>query len=202
MAAGKKHTLIIYHRTMDRLWRPVLLLSFALFALWRFGSALTHLYRPQIGPLVLAAAVYTGGFGLFAWLARGRGYVRAFDDYLLIASPFFRFKTSFERFRGVRSVDFHRLFELRNLSWTEERYTAPMIGKTAVVVRLSRYPLSLGLLSAFFHRYLFSPKDTELVLLVHDWMGFSVELDSRYNDFRQRRRRRLKPTGFQRGVSS
>ncbi|HUF37465.1 MAG TPA: hypothetical protein VMN57_02990 [Anaerolineales bacterium] len=186
---------------MDRLWPGTLAFGLLLLTMWRFGEAFTDLYRPELAGLVLAAGVYATLLGLFALLARRMGYVRAFDRYLLIATPFFRFKTSYERLRGVRSVDFHRLFDLEDLSWAQERYIAPLIGSTAVVVRLTGYPVSTGVLGIFFQRYLISQKDTELVFVVPDWMGFSVELDSRYNKYRQARGMRKRTGGFQRGVS-
>ena len=201
MAAGKKHILVMYRRTMDRLWPGSLALGLLLLALWRYGSAFTDLYRPELNGLILVAGVYATGIGLFALLARRMGYVRAYDRFLLVATPFFRFKTSYQRLRGVRSVDIHRLFDLEDLSWTEERYVAPMIGSTAVVVKLTRYPISTGVLEKFFQKYLLSPQDTELVFVVPDWMSFSVELDSRYNEYRQYRSARKHGRGFQRGIS-
>jgi hypothetical protein len=102
---------------------------------------------------------------------------------------------------GVRSADFHRLFDLEGLSWAQERYIGPVIGKTAVVVKLTRYPISTKVLERFLPRYYLSPQDTELVFVVPDWMSFSVELDSRYNKYRQIKGARRKTRGFQRGVS-
>jgi hypothetical protein len=186
MAAGKKHTLVIYNRTMDRLWRGTIVLALELIVLWWFGKAFTSLYRPEIAPIMIGAAGYATAFGLFAFFVRNKGYVRAFDDYLLVATPFYRFKTSYKRIRGIRSVDFHRLFTVEDRPWAERRYSRPMIGETAVVVKLKKYPVSPNLINAFFHTYLINPGETELVLLVPDWMDLSVELDSRYNKYRQR----------------
>lgn len=186
---------------MDRLWAITLLLGLALFALWYFGEAVTTYYRPELDFFFLFAAIYTTGLGLFALLARHMGYVRAFDSYLLVASPFFRFKTSYRRIRGISCTDFHRLYDLSDLSWTEERYVEPLIASTAVVVTLSDYPISPGVMGYFFTKYLVSPKDRALVFVVPDWMALSVELDSRYNEYRQRQRSRKQRRGFQRGLS-
>ena len=185
---------------MDRLWPGSLALGLLLLTLWRYGPAFTTFYRPGLSSLILAAGLYATFLGLFALFARRMGYVRAFDRYLLVATPFFRFKTSYKRLRGVRSVDFHRLFDLEGLSWAQERYIGPMIGETAVVVKLSKYPLSTGILENFLQKYYFSPQDTELVFIVPDWINFSVELDSRYNEFRENQGARKKARGFQRGV--
>ena len=192
MNKGKKHTLLIYYRTMDRLWRGTSLLSLELFAIWWFGTAMTEFYRPQLDPLLFGAAGFAAALSLFAFLSRRMGYVRAFDNHILVATPFFRFKTSYKRIRGVQSAEFHRLFPLENLSWAEDRYIAPMVGETAVVIKLKDYPVSPKLLGLFFHRYLISPRGTELVLMVPDWMALSVELDSRYANYQQRMAARAK----------
>lgn len=186
MEKGKKHTLLFYHRTMDRLWRGTAVLSLELFFLWWFGSAFTALYRPQLDPVLLGAAGYSAVLSLFAFLTRRMSYVRASENFLLVATPFFRFKTSYKRIKGVRSVEFHRLYSPANLSWAEDHYTAPMIGETAVVIKLKDFPVSPGLLGLFFPKFLVSEKETELVLLVPDWMAFSLELDSRYAAYQQR----------------
>lgn len=199
MTAGRKHPLIIYSRTMSRLWFLAMFFGLEMLALWKFKSAFSDTYRPELDLLLLFAGLYGCGLGLFALLGRRMSYIRAFDRYFLVATPLFRFKTSYRRVRGVRATDFHRLFELNHLSWAEERYTQTMIGRSAVVVNLVDYPVSPRLAGLFFHRYLFSPKGTELVLLVPDWMALSVELDSRYNDYRQRRRAQKQASGFQRG---
>jgi hypothetical protein len=40
-----------------------------------------------------------------------------------------------------------------------------------------------------------------MVFVVPDWMSFSVELDSRYNKYRQERQARKQARGFQRGTN-
>ncbi len=176
----------MYDRTMDRLWRGTLLLGLGIFAVWWFGGNLTTYYRPQIDPILLGAAGFMTAFGIFAFLARKMGYVRVFDNYFLVATPFFRFKTSFKRVRDIRTAEFHRVFDLEGLRWAEDQYTGPLIGKTAVVVRLKSYPVSERILRMFFQHYMFSPQETELVLLVDDWMALSLEFDSRYTMYQQR----------------
>jgi hypothetical protein len=126
--------------------------------------------------------------------------VRAFDRYLLIVSPFFRFKTSYKRLRGVRTTDFYRVFDVEKLSWAQERYLEPLIGSTVVAIRLSDFPLPPRLINLFFRNFLISQEGTEMVLMVPEWMSLSVELDSRYNDYNEARRARRSKPGFQRGV--
>jgi hypothetical protein len=190
----------MYRQMMGRFWPWTFVLGLLLLAMWYFGPAFTTLYRPGLNWLLLAAGGYAAALGLFALFARRMGYVRAYDRFLLVATPFFRFKTSYERLRGIRSVDFHRLFDLEGLSWSQMKYVEPMIGSTAVVVRLAKYPVSANVLAYFFSKYFFSPQDTEMVFVVPDWMSFTVELDSRYNKYRQERQARKQVRGFQRGA--
>ena len=42
---GKRFPLLMYRRTMDRVWGITLILGLALLALWWYGSAFTALYR-------------------------------------------------------------------------------------------------------------------------------------------------------------
>ncbi len=197
--AGKKHILLLYHRTMDRLWGITLVLGLVLVALWWFGGAFTDLLHPGNAALVLAAAGIALAVGVFAFLARRMGYVQAHADYFVLATPFFRLKTSYRRVRSIRTTEFFRLFDVDNLKWSEESYLKPFVGESTVVVGLTDYPVSPRVIKLFFPNYILSPKGTEYVLLVPEWMGLSVELDSRYNEYRQRNRRRQEKQGFQRG---
>ena len=185
---------------MDRLWAPSLLFGLLVLGIWRYQAAVTGFYRPEHDLLFLGGGVYASLFGLFAFFARNMGYVRPFERYLLVATPFFRFKTSYKRLRGVRSTDFYRIFDVEHLTWAHERYITPIIGATVVVVKLSKYPLSTRLLQSFFGKFFLSPQDSELVFIVPDWLSLSVELDSRYNGYRDERRARKQQSGFQRGA--
>ena len=185
---------------MDRLWFPTLAFGLLMLSLWRYEHAFTPYYRPEYDWLFLIAGYYGVMLGLFALLARRMSYVRPFDRYLLITTPFFRFKTSYKRLRGVRTTDFYRVFDLENLGWAQERYLEPLMGATVVVLRLSKYPLSERVIGMFFRNYLLAPGGSELVLVVPDWMSLSVELDSRYNEYRETQRARRSRTGFQRGI--
>ncbi len=197
---GEKHILLLYHRTMDRLWGITFLLGLVLFALWRFEVSFTSLWRPEIKGLVYTAAGIAVAIGIFAFFARRMGYVRAFADYILIATPFFRFRTSYRRVKNIRTTEFYRLFDLENLSWREENYVRPFLGETAVVLNLKDFPLSPAIMRLFLPKYFLSPKGKEIVLLVRDWMGLSVELDSRFSEFRQRVKLKKRSRGFQRGM--
>jgi hypothetical protein len=54
-----------------------------------------------------------------------------------------------------------------------------------VVLELSSYPLSPGLLRLFLAPQMFSRQLTGLVLIIPDWMTFSAELDSLVDEWRR-----------------
>jgi len=195
--------MLFYRRTMDRLWGITVILGFELFAVWWYGSNLIRQFRPGIDALILYASIYTLTLGWFAFVARWMAYVRAFPDYLLIATPFFRFRTSYRRVLEIRPTEFHRLFDPDNFSWADEQYLRSFVGQTSIVINLREFPIRPGLLRLFFPAQFFSPQSTGFVLVVSDWMGLSVEIDSRMGEWRQKqieRSRMAKRTpGFQRG---
>lgn len=184
---------------MDRLWGISLLFGLVLFALWWFGRGFTLFFRSEIELLIQVSAVFVTTVAIFAFFARRMGYVRAYSDYLLIATPFFRFKTSYRRVHEVRTIEYHNLLKTEKLSWTENSYLKPFLGETSVVVRLRAFPLSPVLLKLMLPKQMIDSETTSLILLVSDWMALSLEIDSRYNIWRQITRRKQTRFGFQRG---
>ena len=198
---GKRHSLLLYRRTMDRLWGITVLLGLVLFALWWYGRDFTLFYRPGlVETLVLLAAVLSLGVGIFAFVARFLSFVQPNEDHLLIATPFFRLKTSYRRVVEVRSIEFRMIVPFDRLSWAYRTYLDPFIGETVVVVRLRSYPVPPWVLKLFFPRFMLFPEAPGFVLVVPDWMKLSVELDSRYSGWRQRLAPRPRVPGFQRGM--
>jgi len=126
--------------------------------------------------------------------------VQANADHLVIRTPFINLKTSYKRIIEVRSTEFHKLFNPEQFSWAERTYLDPFIGDTAVVVNLREYPMSPNFLKFFFSKFMFSPRDKGFVIMVPDWMAFSLELDSRYSTYQQKHSPRPVGMGFQRGT--
>jgi len=197
---GTKHLLLFYNRTMDRLWGITLFLGLTLFALWWFEDSFTSYYRPELKPLIYTAAIVTTVIGVFAYLARGMGYVQALDTHFVIGTPFFRFRTPYGRVRNISTTEFFRVVDRKTLSWANYNYLKPYFGNTVVVVSLRRFPVSPGILQLFFQKHLIKPKQKTIILLVPNWMSLSVELDSRYSEYRQRVRAKKKNRGFKRGM--
>jgi hypothetical protein len=177
--AGKRHTLLIYRRAMNRLW--VVTLAMGLFLgivwVWMWFSE-SPLLSPagEIGVLAGSiVALLVAGFALFGSYA---AYAQPRRDHLRVVTPFLRFSISYRRVRSVHPASFQQLFPPHQASWAQESFLEPFYGKTAVVVGLSAYPMSPRALKIFLAPQMFSPQGKGFVFLVPDWMDFSTELDS------------------------
>ncbi|MCB9134923.1 MAG: hypothetical protein H6636_05830 [Anaerolineales bacterium] len=199
---GKRYPFLMYRRTMDRLWGITLILGLAILALWWFGSGFTLLYRSGwVDTLILIAWLVSLGISALAFFGRYLSYVQPNADHLLIRTPFIKLRVSYKRIIEVRSSDFHKIFDPETFSWAEVNYLDPFIGDTAVVVNLREYPLSRDFLKFFFPKHFFSPRDKGFIIMVPDWMAFSLELDSRYSSYQQKHSPRPDGIGgFQRGM--
>jgi hypothetical protein len=198
---GKRFPFLMYRRTMDRLWGITLFLGLALLALWWYGGSFTALYRTGwLDTLILAAWIICLGVSAVAFFGRYLSYVQPNADHLVIRTPFIKLKVSYKRIIQVHTTDFHKLFDPEQFSWAERTYLDPFIGDTAVVINLREYPVSPNIMKLFFSKFIFSPRDKGFVIMVPDWMAFSVDLDSRYSSYQQKHSPRPVGMGFQRGM--
>jgi hypothetical protein len=89
-----------------------------------------------------------------------------------------RLNISYKRIRKTTATEMRHLFSLKSMSgWVRDIFS-PLANSTAVVIELSAYPVSPGLLRLFLSRFFFKDKTPHLVILVKDWMRFSAELES------------------------
>lgn len=199
---GKRYPFLMYRRTMDRVWGITLMLGLALLALWWYGPGFTRLYRTGwVDSMILVGWLVAFGVSAIAFFGRYLSYVQPNADHLVVRTPFIKLKVSYKRIIEVRSSDFHKIFDPETFSWAEVNYLDPFIGDTAVVVALREYPLPINFLKFFFPKFFFSPRDKGLIIMVPDWMAFSLELDSRYSSYQQRHSPRPQGMGgFQRGL--
>lgn len=198
---GKRYPFLMYRRMMDRVWGITLLLGLALLGLWWYGSAFTELYRGGwVDTMIMVSWIVALGVSAIAFFGRFLSYVQANVDHFVIRTPFFKLKVSYKRIIEVRSTEFHKLFDAENFSWAERTYLDPFIGDTAVVINLREYPISPDILKFFFPKFIFSPRDKGFVIMVPDWMAFSLDLDSRYSSYQQKHSPRPQGLGFQRGT--
>ena len=176
---GRRHPLLIYRRTMDRLWTATLTLGMILLALWTWTwfSPMRLLYAQESNWLIAAACVLLT-FTAFAFFGRKVAYVQVYSDHLRLVTPFLRTHISYRRIYKAHPAEFKRLYPPTKASWAQDRLLSPFYGKTAVVLELKGYPLPRFLLKLFLAPQMFLPQGDGLVLLVPDWMAFSTELDS------------------------
>jgi hypothetical protein len=173
---GRRHFLILYQRTMNRLWPSTFLLGLLLIAMWWWSGDIFPSLAYPFDPLVLAGGIILEVFALLIFLIRNMAYVQAGQDNLRVITPFLRLKISYRRVRIVRPVEFQQLFPPQKAGWAQRRFLQPFYGQTVLVVDLHDYPLRPGLLRLFLHRTMFSPQGKGLVFVVKDWMGLSTEL--------------------------
>lgn len=184
---GKRHPLLLYRRTMDRLWRYTFPLGLILAVAWAytFWSGEPVFANPTAEVWLFVGACLTLAFSLFALLTRSMAYVRAYPAHLAVVTPFLRLNIAYRRVNAVRSASLQQIFPPARAGWAERSYLTPFYAKTGVVVDLNRFPLAPGLLRLFLPAQMFARQSTGLVLLVADWMSLSTELDSMLGVWRQ-----------------
>ncbi len=175
---GKRHSLLIYRRTMDRLWGPTILLGLILMVVW----GLLRVQNVKVLDTentfwLLAGAVVSLAFGLFAFFARNMAYVQPRRDHLRLVTPFLRLNIAYSRIRSSHPSNFFQLFPPSNTGWASRRVLEPFYGKTVVVVELTGYPISPIFLRLFLPEIMFSRRSEGFVLVVPDWMEFSTDLE-------------------------
>lgn len=192
--AGKKHPLLFYRDTMQRLWRTSVLLDIVLWITWWFASERLSVWMKNFiwygATLVLAIAI-------FSRLVRNMGYAQAKATHLLLATPFLRLKISYQRIVSARPMEFVQLFSPKRMNWADKRFAQPYFRKTILAVILKGYPMSKALLRLFFPKFIFHPKEKSgFVLVVPDWIALSTEIDSFQNSARESKSRRSRNIGM------
>ena len=174
--AGKKHQLLPYKHTMQRLWRMAFVADIVLWTTWWvLGLEMTRM----MADFIWYGAVVTLGIALFAFVAQRMGYVQAKTDILLVAMPLFRLKISYQRLESSHPVELVQIFSPRIMRWADKRFMRPYFTKTVVAVVLNDYPISKMILKMFLPKYAFHPQENAgLIFIVKDWMDLSTEIDN------------------------
>jgi len=189
---GKRHILLTYQRAMERLWKAAFVLGFVLTIIWwqaNLGSNLLN--QNSRNAWLFVGAVVSVGFALFAFIARNMCYIQPHPNHLRIATPFLRLNVSYQRFRFVHPVEFHKIFPPGDMEWGRRKFLDPFWGKTAIAVDLNAYPVSPMLLRLFLPAIIFHPRMKAFIFLVESWLDFSTELDSFYGAWQDRNSRKL-----------
>ena len=178
--AGNRHILLMYRRSWNRLWKPILLLGILLgFIWWQAGTAQTVFVQNANNLWVLAGSVICLLVGLFALVARNMSYVQPLARHFRIVTPFMKLNVAYQRVRTIRPVDMVQIFPPDKQSWAKQRFLAPLYRYTGLAIELKGYPLSRIALRLFFPPQFFLPQATGFVLVVSEWMKLSTELDTR-----------------------
>jgi hypothetical protein len=178
--AGKRHSLLLYTRMMDRWWPPIFLIGAGMLALawWRYQDLYVRLTAP-LQWMVL------GGVGALAILAsllmlvlRKSAYVRAYGDHFVLATPLLRMNISYRRIRRTATASMAVLFPPGRMPLLQRETIEPLLNRTAVVVELNALPMPRSALRLFLSPFFFKDQTPHIVILVNDWMRFSTELES------------------------
>lgn len=177
--AGRRYTLLIYERMLNRWWPATLTMGLALLALswavYRQPGAQFEAWR-WLGLLGLSGFVLL--VSIFLFTIRKSAYVQPFSDHLRIVTPFLRLNISYRRLRRSSTAEMRALFPPGRLSGWKREIIAPLAGKTAVILELNAYPVSPTTLRFFLSPFFFKDNTPHFVILVDDWMRFSTEMES------------------------
>ncbi|MBN1147721.1 MAG: hypothetical protein JXA78_10735 [Anaerolineales bacterium] len=183
---GVRHPLLLYRRSMGRVWKATFALGLVTAVVGWF-SLLEEITILGFSSILWLFAIVVLSFAVsgFAFLARYLAYVRVHPGYFSVVTPFLRFKISFRRMRSVHPVLMQQVFPKTEAHWAQRNFLQPFYGKTALIMELQSYPMKLWLLKLFLPAPMFSPRSTGFVWLVPDWMKLSTELDSAHGAWLQ-----------------
>jgi hypothetical protein len=174
----KRYQLIIYERTVKRwlsatFWLGVFLLGFGTGAWFMLPSMpVNQIY------LLWGAGVFSILVTLILFFLRKRSYVELLKDRMDVVTPFLRVRILFKSIKRTYTSEMTVLFPNKKLHGQRREILAPFLNKSAIVVVLTKYPISAGILHTFLSPFFFIDKTPHFVLLVDNWMDFSTELES------------------------
>jgi len=185
--SGRRHLLILYKYMLDRWWKATLTIGLVLLALASGLGGLPFLMPrstlPGVDDWTLWGLTGAGGFAIFLTIflacIRKSAYVQAFSDHLRLFTPFLRLNISYKHIRRTYSSEMGQLFPWENMGAWKRELVRPLAAKTAVVLELTRFPVSQAALRLFVSPFFFPDKTPRLALLVPDWIALSTELESR-----------------------
>ncbi len=178
--AGKKYSLVIYTRMIDRWWPALFILGLALIALaWPFYQ---DVYKRLAEPWRWMTMAGLGAFvilvSLMMLIMRKSAYVQPFGDHLKLATPLLRLNISYRRIQRSTTATMSSLFPPKSMKGMRRDILQPLANMTAVVIELNAFPMSPSVLRLFLSPFFFKDKSPHFVILVSNWMAFSTELES------------------------
>jgi len=177
---GRRYPLLIYREALDRLWPEIFWMGAGLLGLSLLGRFVfpgrgdawrwEWLMGLSVAPFVVA---------LFLFVIRGVAYIQPQSTHLRFVTPILRFNISYKRLRKYTASEMRGIFppSKKIRGWKRE-VVGKFASKTALVLELSGWPLSPGLVKFFLSPLFFRDNTPHFVILVNDWMRLSSEIDS------------------------
>lgn len=174
----RKHRLLFYQHSMDRLSVKLLLLSLIFWVGWWYAP-LIPLFRPPQDGFLFWGALFTSLILLISLFLRSRAFVQVQTKQLLIKYPFFRLRIPYSLVKGVRMVEMKKALQGTRLSFSNRRFVKPYHQTIVATLHLLDYPKPERWLHLFLPRYIFLGRGKGFILHITYWMDFNVEVDSR-----------------------
>ncbi len=165
---------------LDRWWPALLLIGLGLVALaWPFYN---DLYVRLTAPWKWKTMAVLGGVVILVSLLmlalHKSAYVRPMSDHLVLATPFLHMNISYRRIRKASTASIGSLFPPKSVKGLRRDIIEPFWSSNAVVLDLTALPIGMSTLRLFLSPFFFKDNTPHIVVLVKDWMRFSMELDS------------------------
>lgn len=186
---GDRYPLLLYRHLISRYRLPSLLLAVFLLgtAALQQQEIITMPRDDSFGWLfsggVVAMAVW-----LMTLVAPGFSYIQPRADHLRVQTPIYRLKISYRRIHGTRPVEVGKVYFRGTPKRRELKALQPFLGETALMLDLIGWPLSPIAMRLFLHRYMLSPDQPGLVLMVREWMTLSKQLSSFIDRYQESQR--------------
>jgi hypothetical protein len=180
-----RYRLLLYNRFLGRYRILSFLIFVALLVSWfAISTKLFVLPFTNISGLFLSGAILFFGFWLFTILGPLLAFAQAHDEHLLLQTPLYRLRIPYQQILNTRPVEVRKIFPPSSLSVGQHSLLKPYFQQTALAIDLQGLPPPNFALRLFFHRFIFSPESTGIILLVDDWMGLSNQLSVRVDTWR------------------
>lgn len=196
MAVRKKRRfrLLLYkrfHETQRGLSYVLIVLGALLLGCWLAASfllgaeadpaALDLLFWCSLGLVFIGLMRF-----MFTLLVSKVAYAECRPASLQIRTLFFPLAISYRRIKDSRPSPIHEIFPPEIYKKRHEQELGTLWGETAIILRLSKLPVSAGLIKTLMGPLMLDPNGYGLVLLVEDWMGFRQQLEQAINAYATR----------------
>ncbi len=180
-----RYRLLIYERRVARYRLPSFIFAVVQLGLWYAAYAGYIDWPPEMDErYLLVGGVVTFLLWLFFLMAPARAYVQPKTDHIFLSTPFVRVVVPYRLIFNVTAMRLSDILGKSMVGKLERALRMPPERMQALRIDLVRYPRSWLLLRRFFGRLIVTPGKPGLILVVQDWMGLSVQIDSRLDAWR------------------